>query len=93
MIFTGGGGYTLSNVSWCWAYETSLIAKEDIGNSLPEEIKFKKYFDNNFLHFGDSETSQYKSNIDLWEYDKSYHPSYVVYNDNTYKEKVLTNVL
>jgi hypothetical protein len=39
MIFTGGGGYTLSNVSRCWAYETSLIAREDIGDELPDNIR------------------------------------------------------
>lgn len=40
MIFTGGGGYTIENVSRCWAYETSLITKENIGNTLPDDLMY-----------------------------------------------------
>jgi acetoin utilization deacetylase AcuC-like enzyme len=25
IVFLGGGGYTIENVSRCWAYETSVI--------------------------------------------------------------------
>jgi len=35
LIVLGGGGYTVNNVSRCWAYETSLIT----GNPLDEKKK------------------------------------------------------
>lgn len=33
--FTGGGGYTVRNVSRCWAYETSIALNYDLSNDLP----------------------------------------------------------
>lgn len=35
MLVLGGGGYTIRNVSRCWAYETSLLVDQDIGSELP----------------------------------------------------------
>ena len=84
MIFTGGGGYTIENVSWCWTYETSLIAKEDIGITLPDRLEFSENFSSNKLHFGDSEIMKNNQIVEHWEYDKKYHPSYVVYNEKYY---------
>ncbi|KAJ3202176.1 Histone deacetylase 3 [Clydaea vesicula] len=35
MLVLGGGGYTIKNVSRCWAYETSVLVETDIPNELP----------------------------------------------------------
>jgi len=35
MLVAGGGGYTVRNVSRCWAYETAVLLDEDIDDNLP----------------------------------------------------------
>lgn len=35
MLVLGGGGYTIRNVSRCWAYETSVLVDTEISNDLP----------------------------------------------------------
>ena len=35
IVFLGGGGYTIENVSRCWAYETSVILGTYFYNSRP----------------------------------------------------------
>lgn len=35
MLVLGGGGYTIRNVSRCWAYETSVLTDCDLPNELP----------------------------------------------------------
>lgn len=35
MLVLGGGGYTIRNVSRCWAYETSLLVEQEIANEIP----------------------------------------------------------
>ncbi|CDZ97332.1 histone deacetylase 3 [Phaffia rhodozyma] len=35
LLVLGGGGYTIRNVSRCWAYETSILTETDVGDSLP----------------------------------------------------------
>ena len=35
LLVTGGGGYTVRNVSRCWAYETAVLLDETLDNSLP----------------------------------------------------------
>eukprot|EP01080_Neovahlkampfia_damariscottae_P010255 gene10255-2674_t len=42
-LFLGGGGYTIRNVSRCWAYETSIIVDTPISNNLPYNDYFE-YF-------------------------------------------------
>lgn len=37
----GGGGYTVRNVSRCWAYETALL----VGSELPDELPFNEYYE------------------------------------------------
>ncbi|EPZ33497.1 histone deacetylase 3 [Rozella allomycis CSF55] len=34
-LVLGGGGYTIKNVSRCWAYETSILVDTPISNDLP----------------------------------------------------------
>lgn len=35
LLLCGGGGYTLRNVSRCWAYETSVAIGKEIENDMP----------------------------------------------------------
>jgi acetoin utilization deacetylase AcuC-like enzyme len=42
-LVLGGGGYTIRNVSRCWAYETSIILDTDLPNKLPE-TPYKQFF-------------------------------------------------
>lgn len=35
LIVLGGGGYTIRNVSRCWAYETSVLVAQPVSNDLP----------------------------------------------------------
>lgn len=44
LILLGGGGYTIRNVSRCWAYETSIALNVDIPNELPY-CNYYNYFD------------------------------------------------
>lgn len=44
MLVLGGGGYTLTNVARCWAYETAVLCGEDGVSDIPEENPFYTYF-------------------------------------------------
>ena len=35
MLVLGGGGYTIRNVSRCWAYETSVALGVEMANAMP----------------------------------------------------------
>ncbi|GJJ11836.1 transcriptional activator that enhancespseudohyphal growth [Clathrus columnatus] len=39
LLILGGGGYTIHNVSRCWAYETSIL----VGASVPDELPMTPY--------------------------------------------------
>ncbi|KAH0790212.1 Histone deacetylase 1 [Histomonas meleagridis] len=43
MLVTGGGGYTVRNVSRCWAYETSVLLDVEIDNNIPYNDYFGYY--------------------------------------------------
>lgn len=50
LVVLGGGGYTIRNVSRCWAYETSLLVGVSIPNELPA-TEYYQYFEPDFsLH-------------------------------------------
>lgn len=52
MILVGGGGYTVENVSRCWAYETSLVLGKELPNQLPSNLEFANdYRDEFVLHY------------------------------------------
>lgn len=53
MIVLGGGGYTIENVARCWAYETSVLLGQNIGNDIPEYNEFYSYYkdDGYKMHF------------------------------------------
>lgn len=42
-VFTGGGGYTVKNVSRCWCYETAIAVGTEIPDELPHN-DYSKYF-------------------------------------------------
>ena len=35
LLVTGGGGYTVMNVSRCWTYETAVLLDQEIENNIP----------------------------------------------------------
>ena len=43
LMLLGGGGYTIENVSRCWAYETAVCLGEDLPNELPITDFYNKY--------------------------------------------------
>lgn len=49
-LVLGGGGYTMRNVSRCWAYETSLLVGVDIADELPYNDYFEYYGPDYRLH-------------------------------------------
>jgi histone deacetylase 1/2 len=53
MVLLGGGGYTIENVSRCWAYETGLMMGLQIENKIPLNDEFYYFYskDDNVIHF------------------------------------------
>lgn len=43
LLLLGGGGYTMRNVSRCWAYETGLAAGVELGKEIPMN-EYYEYF-------------------------------------------------
>ncbi|KAH9937447.1 histone deacetylase [Fomitopsis serialis] len=43
LLILGGGGYTMRNVSRCWAYETGLAAGVELGSEIPMN-EYYEYF-------------------------------------------------
>ena len=43
LLVVGGGGYTVKNVSRCWAYETAVLVGADISDTLPATV-YDAYF-------------------------------------------------
>ncbi len=43
LLVVGGGGYTVKNVSRCWAYETAVLVGADIPDTVPATI-YDAYF-------------------------------------------------
>ena len=44
MIVLGGGGYTIRNVSRCWAYETAKICNAKLQSNIPDECAYRGFF-------------------------------------------------
>ena len=53
-LVLGGGGYTIRNVSRCWAYETAVCLGEDLENDLPYNDYYAYYAPNFTLHYATS---------------------------------------
>lgn len=43
LLVVGGGGYTVKNVSRCWAYETAVLVGADVPDTLPATV-YDAYF-------------------------------------------------
>jgi len=66
LLVTGGGGYTLRNVSWCWVYETSLMNSLEIPNEIPEQNDYFDYFCPEYkIHMSISNMENLNANEDL----------------------------
>jgi histone deacetylase 1/2 len=51
-IMLGGGGYTVENVSRCWAFETALAVGEELEDKIPKnDYYYQKYSFEQKLHF------------------------------------------
>lgn len=44
LVVLGGGGYTIRNVSRCWAYETSVLTSTMLPNDLPRTSPHLEYW-------------------------------------------------
>mmetsp|Transcript_8747 Transcript_8747/g.12471 ORF Transcript_8747/g.12471 Transcript_8747/m.12471 type:complete len:432 (+) Transcript_8747:274-1569(+) len=49
-LVLGGGGYTIRNVSRCWAYETSVLLDTEISNEIPFNDYYEYYAPDFELH-------------------------------------------
>lgn len=50
LMLLGGGGYTVKNVSRCWAYETAIALDTEISNNLPYSDYFEYFTPELKLH-------------------------------------------
>lgn len=50
LLVLGGGGYTIKNVSRCWAYETGLMLGVDLENDIPVNDYYEYYGPDYKLH-------------------------------------------
>lgn len=48
LLVLGGGGYTIHNVSRCWAYETATLCGSQVPDFIPEDNPFRRHFEPNF---------------------------------------------
>jgi len=62
LLVLGGGGYTIRNVSRCWAYETSVLLDTDISDEIPYNDYFEYYAPDFKLHL--TPTAQENLNTD-----------------------------
>lgn len=44
LLVLGGGGYTIRNVSRCWAYETALLVDEKVDENIPSTTDYYEFF-------------------------------------------------
>ena len=56
LLVLGGGGYTIRNVSRCWAYETGLLCSRLLPNELPSDTQHREYFAPDYQLFPDTWT-------------------------------------
>ena len=50
LLVLGGGGYTIKNVSRCWAYETGLMLGVELENDIPVNDYYEYYGTDYKLH-------------------------------------------
>ncbi|VDN00931.1 unnamed protein product [Thelazia callipaeda] len=61
LLLLGGGGYTISNVARCWAYETSIALDVELSNELPYNDYFEYYASDFKLHITPSNMNNLNS--------------------------------
>eukprot|EP01069_Polyplicarium_translucidae_P003803 Polyplicarium_translucidae@DN2412_c0_g1_i2.p1 len=49
LLVLGGGGYTLRNVSKCWAYETACILGTELEHRVPDSAEYFGYYAPDYL--------------------------------------------
>lgn len=59
LLVLGGGGYTIRNVSRCWAYETAVLLGKDLANDLPYNEYYEFFGPDYTLHPTLTSTSSY----------------------------------
>ena len=65
LMVLGGGGYTIKNVSRCWAYETGLMLGVELENDVPVNDYYEYYGPDYKLHINpkmdvkDENTTEY----------------------------------
>ncbi|OHT06032.1 Histone deacetylase 1 [Tritrichomonas foetus] len=67
LLVTGGGGYTVRNVSRCWAYETAVLLDENIDGQLPYNEYMSYYGPDYQLHLNPSNMENLNTSEDLHE--------------------------
>lgn len=48
LLMLGGGGYTIKNVSRCWAYETGVLCEQELPKYIPADNPFIHHFGPDF---------------------------------------------
>lgn len=66
LLILGGGGYTIKNVSRCWAYETGLLVDSFLPHEIPESTVHRDYFSPEYSLF--PEVSSSITNTNTREY-------------------------
>ncbi|KAL4432949.1 hypothetical protein ABPG74_014463 [Tetrahymena malaccensis] len=66
LVVLGGGGYTIQNVSRCWAFETGLLVKKNLNGPIPvDDPFFHLYEKQNVLHVPIQQVENKNSKEDL----------------------------
>lgn len=77
LVVLGGGGYTIRNVSRCWAYETGILTGQALDNDLPQTIYHDYFGPDHHLHPPPSSLPKPLEN----------------FNDRTYLDDIIAKVL
>lgn len=68
LMLLGGGGYTVKNVSRCWAYETAIALNEHLPEDLPNNSYFNYFKPELKLHIlPDKKKKNKNSRQSLWD--------------------------
>ena len=65
LLVTGGGGYTVRNVSRCWVYETAVLVGEEISDELPYNEYMGYYGPDYRLHLHPSNMTNHNKKEEL----------------------------
>lgn len=50
-VCLGGGGYTVENVSRCWAIESAIAVGVDLPDTLPSNLEYESLYTSNKLFY------------------------------------------